>query len=325
MKVRLSLADLDEWVYETNLNHAGPPISGLSEQVIEIDADYGKASMRHIEFEGVYINYGHLQFVNHTILKVKADDPFIEMHFALCGDTRAHLRDYGMLGSFSENHHNVMYAPYFDGTIELASNKNMKIFEVGLSLALFERLADNESSHIQRMLQHIQEQRPALFAPQSLPITPRMMFVISEIIHCQRTGYLKRLFIEAKVIELFMMQVEAFEPTQKTASLSGYDHDQLQLARSIIESRLDQPFSLIELAREVGLNDSKLKRGFKEAFGDTVFGYLHDLKMVRAKEMLFARDVSIQEVARLSGYKNQTHFTSAFKRKFGVTPSKLRK
>ena len=87
---------------------------------------------------------------------------------------------------------------------------------------------------------------------------------------------------------------------------------------------MQSPCSLIELVELSGLNDFKLKRGFKELFGTTVFGYLFDLRIERAQEMLREGKQSIAEISFHIGYKNPQHFTAAFKRKFGYLPSEIK-
>lgn len=83
---------------------------------------------------------------------------------------------------------------------------------------------------------------------------------------------------------------------------------------------MDDPPSLLALARQVGLNDFKLKRGFRQVFGTTAFGYLHDQRMERARQLLEERRFNVTEVACTVGYANPSHFAAAFKRKFGVNP-----
>jgi AraC family transcriptional regulator, transcriptional activator of the genes for pyochelin and ferripyochelin receptors len=84
---------------------------------------------------------------------------------------------------------------------------------------------------------------------------------------------------------------------------------------------MDEPPSLLTLARQVGLNDFKLKRGFRQVFGTTVFGYLHEHRMERARQLLEERRLNVTAVACTVGYANPSHFAGAFKRKFGVNPS----
>ena len=79
------------------------------------------------------------------------------------------------------------------------------------------------------------------------------------------------------------------------------------------------------LARQVGLNDYKLKLGFRQMLGTTVFGYLHQCRMEQARHLLATKDVTVTEVVRAVGYSNRGHFAAAFKRKYGVTPREFGK
>jgi AraC-like DNA-binding protein len=75
----------------------------------------------------------------------------------------------------------------------------------------------------------------------------------------------------------------------------------------------------------VGINDFKLKNGFKQLYGNTVFGLLFEERMQQAKVMLVDPEISIKELSMTVGYKNLSNFTSAFKKRFGYPPSFERK
>ncbi|YAF95181.1 MAG: helix-turn-helix domain-containing protein [Nodularia sp. CChRGM 3473] len=77
----------------------------------------------------------------------------------------------------------------------------------------------------------------------------------------------------------------------------------------------------MELPRLVGLNDCTLKQSFKSVFGTTVFAYLYDLRMEQAQLLLQENRMNITEVAKTIGYTNSRSFATAFKRKFGISPS----
>jgi AraC-like DNA-binding protein len=74
----------------------------------------------------------------------------------------------------------------------------------------------------------------------------------------------------------------------------------------------------------IGLNDFKLKKGFKELFGTTVFSYLNELKMDYAKRLILDEKKTIYEVAMTLGYSEPHHFYAAFKRRFGYSPGELK-
>jgi len=78
---------------------------------------------------------------------------------------------------------------------------------------------------------------------------------------------------------------------------------------------------LIDLARSVGMNDCTFKRGFRQVFGTTAFGYLRKHRMIQARQLLLENKMSIAEVARAVGYSHPGYFAAAFRKKFGVSPS----
>ena len=83
-----------------------------------------------------------------------------------------------------------------------------------------------------------------------------------------------------------------------------------------------EPPGLQELADEVGISLKKLKVGFKEIYGDTVFNFLFDYKMEYARNLLDSGSYNVTEVGLQIGYSTSSHFIAAFKKKFGITPKK---
>jgi AraC family transcriptional regulator, transcriptional activator of the genes for pyochelin and ferripyochelin receptors len=75
----------------------------------------------------------------------------------------------------------------------------------------------------------------------------------------------------------------------------------------------------------VGLNEYKLKRGFKEMFNTTVFGYLTEQRLQLAHQFLRDTQKTAAEISSDLGYATPQHFNNAFKKKFGVTPYSVRK
>jgi AraC-like DNA-binding protein len=109
------------------------------------------------------------------------------------------------------------------------------------------------------------------------------------------------------------------------ACYSPKDYDKLVYAKEIIEQQFLHPPSLRKLALMAGTNECKLKNGFKTLFGTTVFGYLFDYRMNLARQYLLGTDKTIQEVADAVGYEHQSHFSTAFKRKFRMSPQTFRR
>lgn len=166
-----------------------------------------------------------------------------------------------------------------------------------------------------------------VLAKQNLRITPEMNSIIEEIVSCKRVGLLRNMFLEAKILKLIMLQLEQFQWTERKTDvrlIKEYDIEKIHHARIILESSISHSVSLIELAHMVGLNDFKLKRGFKEIYQSTVYNYLYELRMEEARKVLLGTDRSVNEIASNCGYEFVQSFIKAFKRKFGVSPEKYR-
>lgn len=73
----------------------------------------------------------------------------------------------------------------------------------------------------------------------------------------------------------------------------------------------------------MGLNDFKLKAGFKEVFGTTVFGYIREQRLEKALAYLQSGRWNVGEAAFSVGYANPCSFAKAFRERYGLNPSEL--
>lgn len=120
------------------------------------------------------------------------------------------------------------------------------------------------------------------------------------------------------------------EPVKQGSNiLFNLSHSDIRKIREVhdhIISNLDKPLSpLIELAHTFGTNEYKLKYGFKQLYGQTIFRFLIDQRLTRASVLIQHTETSIKEVAHVTGFISAPHFSKVFKEKYGFTPRELRK
>ena len=154
-------------------------------------------------------------------------------------------------------------------------------------------------------------------------ITPQMQTALQQILNCPYIGAIARMYLESKVWELMALQLAQI--TENRAKPINYtlkkeERDRLYLAQTILRDRLNNAPSLKELAQEIGLNECALKRGFRQLFDTTVFGYLYQQRMEYARQLLQQRELNVSQVAKKVGYASQSRFATAFRKKFGVNP-----
>lgn len=156
-------------------------------------------------------------------------------------------------------------------------------------------------------------------------MTPHMQQVVNLILTAPFRSATRRMYLEGKSMELIALMLEHFVfPPQKPgapASLNQADIERIRAAHEHLLANMQNPPSLLGLARYVGLNDFKLKKGFRQMFGNSVFGCLHEHRMDQARRLLRDSDKSIKEISYAVGYKNAHSFSDAFKQYYGVRPS----
>jgi AraC family transcriptional activator of pyochelin receptor len=148
----------------------------------------------------------------------------------------------------------------------------------------------------------------------------------SQIATCPLRGVMRQMYLAGKGFELVASALNPVfqRPETDTLQLSASDMKRVHAAYDRLVNTLDQPLSLAELGREVGLSTSKLTLGFRKAFGATVFGILQECRLRQAHRLLTSGQMTVSEAAYRVGY-SPAHFATIFRQRFGVSPSKLRR
>ncbi len=231
-----------------------------------------------------------------------------------------------ILGNYQ---HNLFYSQpnEIDKGILKFEDLHSSMFIIQFTKDAFLRLTQDANEALNRFGENIMNGKAALLSPANLPLDAMMQNMISNIVNCGYKDGLKKMFLLSKSIEFLVLQAEACNASNEVSCSyikTNYDKDCIMYARECIMNRLETPPSLSELARIVGINEYKLKRGFKEIFGNTVFGYLSDTRLEIAKNDIIRQKKSISEIASDLGYSSVQHFSHSFKKKFGYSPSKLK-
>ncbi|AFY33146.1 AraC family transcriptional regulator [Calothrix sp. PCC 7507] len=155
-------------------------------------------------------------------------------------------------------------------------------------------------------------------------ITPAIQIKLQEIRNCPYRGAIRQIYLESRMLDLLALQLTKWTELEQQPcylpKLRRNDIERLYLAQEILSKNLENPPSLLELARQVGLNDNKLKWGFRHLFGKAVFEYFHDCQMQQAQNLLAQTQLSVTEIAHTVGYASLPSFSGAFRRRFGTSP-----
>lgn len=181
------------------------------------------------------------------------------------------------------------------------------------------------TKHVIKFLERIENKDIGLLKPSNAQLIPNLALIIDDIINFSKDKNYQKLYLQTKAMELLLIQLEVLEQNIRESSTNSSDKQhQMNEVREYVTKHYKNPGTLKNLAKKIGTNEFELKKQFKASFGTTVFGYIADVKMNKAKDYLKNSSMSISQIAEAIGYKNPQHFSTAFKKKFGFSPSKIR-
>jgi len=158
-----------------------------------------------------------------------------------------------------------------------------------------------------------------------LAVTGEMMFIVNELF-LERP--LPEMYRYAKVTELLRLSVVQRAQSIKlnrAKLIEQRDKLKLEQAKKHLENHIsDDPGTIEEISKIIGLSSPKLKREFKKLYGKGIFEFTISLRMEKAKSLLLDSDLAVQQIASVVSYKHPPAFTTAFKRYFGYSPSSVR-
>lgn len=130
--------------------------------------------------------------------------------------------------------------------------------------------------------------------------------------------------VVAKIIELHGQgrYIGGF-PTRSGTKKMGRFLDVLQPIFTYVNHHLDQSIRMVELAELVGLSEKYFISYFNKNLGITPGQYIYQIKMNRAREYLYQKKYTVQEIAGFLGYPDAFTFSKAFKKYYNVSPSKF--
>ncbi|WP_179404978.1 helix-turn-helix domain-containing protein [Burkholderia guangdongensis] len=132
----------------------------------------------------------------------------------------------------------------------------------------------------------------------------------------------QRLLLHSATLDFLHWHLAAFRHGNDCKALTARECRQLEAAKSLLMQDLSAPPTIAGLARAVGMNQCKLKKGFKHHFGSTIYAMFQEERMSRARQLLQRHNVT--ETAMMVGYSNVSHFSAAFAKQFGYLPSRAR-
>lgn len=155
-------------------------------------------------------------------------------------------------------------------------------------------------------------------------IPAHLQVVLYQLFQVQVSENAMHVYYHGKIFEILSLYFSTRTPDTESCPFLNDEETvrKIKHAKEHLLKNMEAPPSLKELAKWAGLNEYQLKVGFKEIYGNTVYGYLLEHKLDHARVLLDTGKYQVNEVAYQIGYTNPSHFIAAYRKKFGITPKK---
>jgi len=273
--------------------------------------------------QGMHMMHSELASTSDGYLCINNAVPYIHVFFALNSD-RQYYVDGELLGSCSPGHVQsyLFAAPQIIGLWHRRPAESF--FEINIPISLVESYLPVDSSFRLKLHSLLEKSQTGVLFDDSILISAQQKHIIAELLHPEMGKEWKSLFCFGKVLELLARTFDQYRVGNRVlppdSNLSPEMKKLMTKAKEIVESRLTDPPSLAQLSAELGTNENYLKKYFKLCYGTTIYGYVTASRMQKAKRLLAQGDRPINEISRFLGYNNPAHFSSSFKKHFGVKP-----
>ena len=246
---------------------------------------------------------------------------YIQFHFCGKGDGTFLFNNGSYRMPLSEEFSLLLYNPKRELPIDLELKPKSWLISVVISISKFHALFSEEAEYISFL--NIENKDKQYYKENQM--SPSMVIVLNQLANFNIVPTIRNLYYKAKAYELLSLYFNRTEDANAENCPFLNDEEnvlKIRKAKDIVIANMSEPPSLQELSEDIGLSLKKLKEGFKQVYGDSVYSFLFDYKMESARKLLNSGDYNVNEVGLKLGYSTSSHFIAAFKKKFGTTPKK---
>jgi len=291
--------------------------------MINFEKNIGKSICEETLIEsGFYI----LKFINEThtskIFKREVGLHFIQFHFCVKGRSVFNFNNGSYTLTIEEENSLLLYNPQRELPIEIVLQPNSWVITVLVPIKKFHSLFSRDATYISFLNEENKDRKYY----KNGNVSPSMSIVLNQLMNYNLHPLVKPLYFKGKAYELLSLyfnKPNGGNIEQCPFLVNEENVLKIKQAKNIIINRMVEPPTLQELADEIQLPINRLKEGFKQIYGDSVYRFLLDYKMEVARQLLATGSHNVNEVGHTVGYSTASHFIAAFKKKFGTTPKKF--
>ena len=299
------------------------PVNG-NEDVVEKRFEFSNEmkSMTNLTFqmEDAVFQYSEIDSKKDFFYRFNIEGEVVCLYFILEGSLTNSSVNTLQTYESKTNTHNIFFWKSREVNTYYKKNQHIKLVNVFLNKNFFLKCIGKDNNILDDGFSKLSEGERWLFKEDGEIINDEMLKVISEIIETKRKGIFLKLFLESKLYELLMLQLESLKQQEHIEEKVDPTKKLAQSIHKIIKQNTFAEFTLRDIAKKLGSNISTVSNSFKQHYHITIFQYWNNLRFNEAKKMLL-NNYSVKEIAIIMGYKNPNHFSTAFKKHFSITPT----
>ena len=285
----------------------------------------GKGNFQKIEIRsGFDIWISDCLFEKEILFYLQDHPSVLVFGFWLSGHARSSLVHRKKALELSQGQQGVFYFPHPAASSQVEAHVPMRCIEITIRPEQLFFYLEDHMFPLPEMLQKAVRQECDDAFWHIGNITPAMHVALHQIVTSPYCGLARRLYLESRALELIAHQLSRFSASAPSGAIppamhSG-DRERVDLAKKLLVRDMEHPPGLKELARAAGMSHPKLNRCFRRAYGMTAFQYLRNERLNRAREMLEKQGMTVTETSYAVGYDSISHFSQAYKKRFGISP-----
>lgn len=253
------------------------------------------------------------------------ENPFIDFGFFLEGDFVNEMHD-TPIGSLKVDNRagksGVGFFREMAGTVNIPARKKTRLVHLHVLPDVLEAMLREDVGIVSSKLRNVLEQKnsPDFFNQRCM--SPQVQAAANELFFGIRNNFGIKLYMEGKALELLSLSLVERDCHRKrhAHALCPRERDTIYAIRKELENRFASPPTLAKLSENYHMGVHKIQAGFKEMYGMSVFSFIKEFKLQKARMLFEEGDMNVSEVAWAIGYINLSHFSTAYKKRFGVLP-----
>lgn len=301
--------------------------SPIRDNAIVIPSFLGRGSIRRFVFDSDFkLTVHQYRLKEELVLRRQASaerNDFLTLYF-YCNEEPAKLLADDNIIQFSRSSESAIQltSSQLDSETRFPPGMDIYFMVIGIKGARLKNLLHGPEQHDSPICEVMQSRNTFLFMETMDAAEQEIVKLLSET---RESNELNNFYFRNKVQELIFLLFSKLLKREQGVQRPIHQNDTTKLlaVRDIILGDLATLPLLQDLARRIGMSETKMKQLFKQVYGDTIYNYYQRVRMKEAARLLKQEGLSVAETGRQLGFSNLSHFSRVFEKQHGIKPKKF--